>query len=135
MNIKKTFKRTQYLIYYIKKLDWPKFRKFFRYTKGKTGWSSFHVLRDMLKCVFRYNIGIMDYFIFSFFEKDPSERDLWVGTGYKYEYDLIMNPKTTRHLLADKIDFYEAYRPFVIHATCTFKDIQENNARAGKVLR
>lgn len=134
MNIKKTFKRTQYLIYYFKKLDWPKFRKFFKYTKDRTDWSSCQVLGDMLKCVYKYNIGIMDYFIFRFFEKTPSERDLWVGTGYKYEYDLIMNPKTTRHLLADKIDFYEAYKPFVIHSTCTIKDIQENNIKAQNVL-
>jgi len=135
MNINKLIKRTQYLVYYIKKLDWPKFKKFVGYAKSRTCWSFLYLMRDMLKCVYKYNIGIMDYFIFSFFEKNPSERDLWVGTGYKYEYDLVMNPKSTRHLLADKIDFYEAYRPFVIHSTCTFKDIQNNNDQANKVLK
>ncbi len=134
MKAKHLFKRTQYFIYYVKKLDRAKYRKFFKYTKGKTGWSSFHVLKDMVNCVYKYNVGIMDYFIFRFFEKSPSERDLWVGTGYKYEYDLKMNPKNTRHLLADKIDFYEAYEPFVIHATCTTKDILENNEKSSKVL-
>ncbi len=134
MNIKRLIKRTQYLVYYFKKLDWPKFRKFVKYTKGKTGWSYLRVYRDMLKCVYQYNIGIMDYFIFRFFEKNSSERSLWVGTGYKYEYDLRMNPKSTRHLLADKIDFYGAYEPYVRHATCTLGDIQNKNARADKVV-
>ncbi len=128
------FKRTLYLAYYVKKLDWPRYRKFVGYSKSKTGWSSFRLKLDMLKCVYKYNIGIMDYYIFRFFEKDSIERDKWVGTGYKYEYDLLMNPKSTRHLLENKIDFYEAYKPFVIHSTCTIFDLQENNAQALKVL-
>lgn len=134
MNIKTLFVRSQYLFYYFIKLDWPKFRKFVRYTKTRTGFSTIFIYFDMLKCVYKYNIGIMDYFIFRFFEKDSTERELWVGTGYKYEYDLIMNPKETRHLLANKIDFYEAYKPFVIHSTCTIDDINKNNSQANNVL-
>jgi len=134
MNFSDYFKRTQYLAYYVKKLDWPRYIKFLGYSKSNTGWSSFKLKGDMLKCVYKYNIGIMDYFIFRFFEKDTLERDKWVGTGYKYEYDLLMNPKNTRHLLENKIDFYEAYKPFVIHSTCTIYDLQENNAQASKVL-
>jgi hypothetical protein len=134
MSIKNILKRTQYLVYYCKKLDWTKFKKFFGYVKSKKGWSSFHILGDTLKCVYQYNIGIMDYFILRFFEKSPAERDLWVGTGFKYEYDLIMNPKSKRHLLENKIHFYEAYKPFVRHATCTINDIQNNNVQAQKVL-
>jgi hypothetical protein len=134
MNVKTLLKRTQYFAYYVKKLDWPKFRKFFKYAKGKTGWSSFRLFVDTLKCVYQYNIGILDYFIFRFFEKNHEERDKWVGTGFKYEYDLIMNPMNTRHLLANKIDFYEAYKPFVIHSTCALEDIRNNNTRAKEVL-
>ena len=132
--MKDLLKRTQYMAYYAKKMDWPKFRKFFKYAKKETAWSSFRVFRDSVQCVYRYNIGWIDYFIFRFFEKSASERELWVGTGYKYESDLLMNPKSTRHLLENKIHFYEAYDPFVIHATCTVEDIQSDNARAQKVL-
>lgn len=135
MNAKNFLKRTQYLVYYFKKLDWSKFKKFFRYTKSLKGWSSFHLWRDTLKCVYQYNIGIMDYFIFRFFEKSASERDMWVGTGFKYEYDLTMNPKSKRHLLSNKIDFYKAYKPFVVHTTCTLEDIHDNNVQARKVLK
>jgi hypothetical protein len=134
MMMKNILIRTQYLLYYIKKLDWTKFKMFLGYVIDKKGWSSFRILADILKCIYKYNIGIMDYFIFSFFDKDPFERDLWVGTGFKYEYDLIMNPKISRQLLADKILFYETYKPFVRHSTCTIRDIQENNVLAGKVL-
>ena len=134
MNFKNLLKRTQYLAYYFKKLDWAKFNKFFKYVKSEKKWSAFYLFKDALKCVYQYNIGLMDYFIFRFYDKNNSERNMWVGTGFKYEYDLIMNPKTTRHLLANKIDFYEAYKPFVKHATCTLNDIHKNNVLAQKVL-
>ncbi|TFH21453.1 MAG: hexapeptide transferase [Bacteroidia bacterium] len=127
-------RRTKYLAYYFKKMDWPKFRKFVKYAKKETGWSSFRLYRDSIACVYKYNIGWIDYFIFRFFEKSSSERDLWVGTGFKYESDLLMNSKSTRHLLENKIHFYEAYDRFVIHATCTLDDLQSDNARAQKVL-
>jgi hypothetical protein len=135
MGIKNFFDRTQYLIYYIKKLDWPRYRKFVAYAKEQTQWSSIGLKQDMLKCIYKFNIGVMDYFIFRFFEKHSAERDKWVGTGYKYEYDLIMNPKEKRHLLENKIDFYEAYKPFVMHATCTIKDIQNKSPKIQKVLQ
>ena len=134
MKMKDLLKRTKYLGYYFKKMDWPRFRKFLRYAKSQTGWSTFRLYRDSIACVYKYNIGWIDYFIFRFFEKSASERALWVGTGFKYESDLLMNSKSTRHLLENKIHFYEAYDRFVIHATCTLDDLQSNNARALKVL-
>jgi len=134
MKINDLFKRTQYLVYYINKLDWKKFKKFLNYAKEQKNWSSIRILADTVKCVYQYNIGIMDYFIFRFFEKDSKERKLWVGTGFKYEYDLIMNPKKTRHLLENKIDFYEAYKPYVIHSTCTIYDLLNDNEKARKVI-
>jgi len=45
-----------------------------------------------------------------------------------------MNPRRTRHILENKIHFYEAYAPFVIHSTCTLKDIESNNEKARKIL-
>jgi len=135
MKTKDLLNRTKYLAYYFKKMDWPKFRKFLKHAKKETGWSSFRLYRDSVKCVYKYNIGWIDYFIFRFFEKSDSEREKWVGTGYKYESDLIMNPKSTRHILENKIHFYETYDPFVNHATCTLDDLQSDNARAQEVLK
>lgn len=128
------FKRTQYLVYYFKELDRAKFARFFRYTKEQTKWSSFYLWMDIIISTYKYNIGLMDYFIFRFFEKEHQEREKWAGTGYKYEYDLIMNPKSTRHLIENKLHFYEAYSPFVIHANCTIDDLKQNNGKALAVL-
>jgi hypothetical protein len=115
-------------------MDWKRFRKFLRYAKKETGWSAWKLYRDSIASVYKYNIGWIDYFIFRFFEKGPDERARWVGTGLKYESDLRMNSKGTRHLLENKIHFYEAYKYFVLHDTCTMDDLQSKNARAGKVM-
>lgn len=132
--IRNIIKRTAYLVYYLRKMDWPKFMKLFRYAKKIKSWSSLYLIKDAIECVYRYNIGLIDYFLFRFFELESSGREEWVGTGYKYEYDLIMNPKKTRHILENKLDFYNAYAPFVIHGKCSIEDIRCNNKRAERVL-
>ena len=129
------FKRSIYLIYYIKQLDRQKFRKFYKFVKRNKGYSSFFLITDILKSVYKDNIGLMDYFIFRFYDKSDEERSEWAGTGFIYEYHLKMNPKRTRNLLANKIDFYEAYGPFVKHATCTIGDLIQNNNKAEKVIQ
>ena len=134
MKISDFYKRSVYLVYYFKMLDRTKFGKFMRYAVNESGRSRLYLWFDTVNSVYRYNIGLMDYFIFRFFEKSRQERTKWVCTGYKYEYDMIMNPKSTRHLLENKIDFYESYQPFVIHANCQLSDLLEGNSRANAVL-
>lgn len=133
--MKKIIRKTVYLVYYFKELDWKRFNKFIQYVKITNSYSYVFIWSDIVKSVFKYNIGIMDYFIFRFFDKSPAERDEWGGTGFMYEYHLKMNPKDTRHLLADKIDFYIAYTPFVMHANCTLEDLKLNNSKAIQVLK
>ena len=134
MKVRDFIKRSQYLVYYFKKMDWPKYKKFFRYARKQTGRGSIGLFCDNIRCMYKYNIGVIDYFLFRFFEKDAAERARWVGTGYKYEYDLVMNPKSTRDVLENKIKFYEAYESFVLHAVCTIEDIQEGTERARIVM-
>ena len=109
----KKLARIVYLFYYIKELDRARYRRFLRHAATKTGRTERALRRDMLACVFRYNISILDYFYFRFFEKDGSEREKWAGTGYLYEYQLKMNPRASRMVLEDKIRFLERFRPFV----------------------
>ena len=127
-------KRTLYLAYYFKELDRQKFKNFFSYVKKRTGKNSLSLWYDLISSSYRYNIGLMDYFIFRFFEKTHTERSKWVGTGYKYEFDLRMNPKGTRDILENKIKFYEAYRPFINHSYCTIEDLAQNNPNALEVF-
>jgi hypothetical protein len=128
------FKRFSYLMYYIKQLDKKKFSLFLNHVSKTTGRSKAGILSDAVSCIFKYNIGLMDYFIFKFYEKDSKQREQWGGTGFLYEYHLLMNPKNTRHILANKIDFFEAYAPFVHHANCTIDDLEKNNSKAQAVL-
>ncbi|RPI44550.1 MAG: hexapeptide transferase [Bacteroidetes bacterium] len=128
------FTRTAYLFYYARKLDRKKFVKFLKHARKVSGHSAVYLLADSIRSVYRYNIGWIDYFLFRFFEKSPAERSRWAGTGYKYEYDLVMNPKDRRNILENKIEFYEAYRPFVRHATCSIGDLETGNEKSVKVL-
>jgi len=105
--------RIKYLFYYTAKLDTKKYRLFLRQAVKETGRSKFAVRLDMLASVLRYNISILDYFYFRFFEKEKSERDKWAGTGFLYEYQLKMNPRNARNVLEDKIQFLDRYGPFV----------------------
>lgn len=132
--MKKYIKRTTYLGYYIKKLDYSTFNKFITYASHKTGISKFSLWVDAIKSIYKYNIGLMDYFIFRFYEKSHIERSKWVGTGYKYEFDLKTNPLTTRAVLEDKIKFYETYTSFIKHSYCTIDDLTHDKENAQDVL-
>lgn len=134
MFYKKYIKRILYLVYYLKELEWDNYGLFVNYASNKSQKSKVKIVLDSVYSVFGYNIGLIEYFIFRFFEKDQSERSKWVGTGYKYEYDLKMNPKSTRNVLENKIEFYKAYAEFIIHNVCTLDDLKANNEQAKKVL-
>lgn len=134
MSVLDFFRRTIYLGYYIKQLDKKMFRKFSVYVRKLKRRSTFSIYSDIIICVFRFNIGIMDYFIFKFYNKDDEERSTWAGTGFMYEFHKKMNSLKTRYVLSDKIEFYKAYLPFVIHKTCTIEDLEKNNLNAKEVL-
>lgn len=126
--------KTKYLAYYLKEMDWEKFRRFKKFVKQKTGKSSFSIWMDAIRCVYKYNIGLIDYFLFRFYDKSPQERDEWVGTGWKYEFDLKMNPKSTRSILENKLEFYAAYTPFINHEFCAYEDVEKESEAAKAVL-
>lgn len=127
-------KRFLYLGYYFRQLDREKTMQFVRYAQQQTGYSKLKIIRDAILSSLRYNIGLIDYFYFRFYEKNATERSKWVGTGYKYEYDLIMNPTDKRHILQNKIHFFKAYQPFIQHGMCLIEDLEENNKAAQAVL-
>jgi hypothetical protein len=134
MQFKNLYKRTIYLAYYIRQMNWRKFNKFSSYAQQKVKTNKLSLWIDGIISVYKYNIGLIDYFYFRFFEKNPSERKKWVGTGYKYEYDLIMNPTSKRHILQNKLHFFDAYDPFIKHCMCRLEDIKQYNKKARKVL-
>ncbi len=126
--------RTKYLAYYLKQMDWSTFQRFFKYVQGEKKISTISLLRDIISSVYRYNIGLMDYFIFRFYNKSHEERNQWVGTGLKYEFDLKMNPLSARSILENKQEFYMAYAPFIHHNHCSITDIEMQNKKAEMIF-
>jgi len=128
--------------YYLKQLDRTKFNQFLDYTSRMTGLSRTNIMSDMLQSVFRYNISILEYFQFRFFEIDKIERYKWAGTGHMYEYQLKMNPKKKRDILDNKTLFYKYYSEFFVHEVGDIEDLEKKpelvksilNNRAGKVV-
>lgn len=123
-----------YLGYYLKQIDWDKFNLFLKFTIQTTGRSRTAILYDVFQSVLRYNISILEYFQFRFFDLDRIERENWAGTGYMYEYQLKMNPKTQRHILDDKTLFYKHYSDFFIHTVADIEDLESKPALADSIL-
>lgn len=127
-------KRLLYLSYYIKELDKPKFRLFLNEAKKQTGKSAITILMDVIKCVFAYNISLLEYFQFRFYEKSTTERETYAGTGYMYEYQLKMNPRSTREVLENKLIFLTDYKKFVQHAHASLQELEKQPALADGLL-
>ncbi len=128
-------KRILYLGYYIKQMDWKKFSLFLNYTARQTKRNKISILIDVLYCVFVYNISILEYFQFRFFEKNREERQQWAGTGYMYEFQLIMNPKEARNILDDKTLFYKEYQAYFVHTVADIADLKMNKFILEKLLK
>ncbi len=115
-------------------MDWKKFFNFLNYVSKQSNKNKVFLFCDAVICIYKYNIGLIDYFYFRFDKLSNEERNFYMGTGYKYEYDLIMNPVSKRHILQNKIEFFNAFKPYIKHGMCRIEDLVENNIFAQKVL-
>lgn len=127
-------KRLIYFFYYIKKTQWNKYCKFLNFATKQKGKSKLIMIIDSIWCVFKYNISFLEYFQFRFYEKSSKERGKWAGTGFMYEYQLKMNPKSTRMLLEDKRLFYITYKKFIKHQVYSLQEIKQNIKLAESIL-
>lgn len=119
-------KRVLYLLYYFKQLDFEKLERFQLYLKSKFGISAIKQWKDVIISSLRYNISILEYYQFRFFELGIEERKNWAGTGYMYEYQLQMNPKSERHILDDKTLFYKNYDEFFVHQVADLETLRNH---------
>lgn len=134
--------RALYLVYYLKQLEREKFKLFLDYTSKRAGISKSAIIRDILRSIFTYNISILEYFQFRFFELDEKERSKWAGTGYMYEFQRRMNPLSTRSVLENKPEFMREYAEFIKHEYATVNELKEDdsavermlNSRSGKLV-
>ena len=108
-------RRSAYLAYYFKGMNWPLLRRFMAHTqevKGYTrGYQWSMVLRDSL----RHNISPLEWYQFDFMNLSEEQKSTWAGTGTMYEFQLRANPLEARTVLDDKRLFYEAYQQFFRH--------------------
>lgn len=108
------------------KLNYNEFLKYLRYARRCTQESMFILVFDAIRSVFLYNISLLEYFQFKFYEKDSLERGEYAGTGYMFEFQRIMNPRNARNDLRDKIKFLENNRRFINRWFFTFSDLELN---------
>jgi len=127
-------KRLAYLVYYYKKLDNATLKKFIAYVTDKHNVSKISIWKNIIGVSLKYNISILDYFYFKFYELTSSEKETYAGTGYMYEYQLLMNPKGKRELLENKLLFLEKYSKFINHSYSSKKEFLLNAQLANKLL-
>jgi hypothetical protein len=119
-------RRIIYLGYYLKNLDWKKFRKFFNYVSVKENISRIKLLFDIVGSSLKYKTSLLEYFQFGFHNLDKKLRKTYAGTGYMYEYQLLMNPRKERIILDDKRLFYRKYNKYIRHKVADINDLKEN---------
>uniref|UniRef100_A0A832DIU0 Hexapeptide transferase n=1 Tax=Ignavibacterium album TaxID=591197 RepID=A0A832DIU0_9BACT len=127
-------KRILYLGYYLKQLEKDKYVLFLNYAANKSKKSKLRLILDSFYSVFRYNISLLEYFQFRFFEKDHNERLKWAGTGFMYEYQLKMNPKDKRDILDDKRKFYKYYGKFIKHLSADVQNLKDDDYLVKRIL-
>lgn len=131
----KCLQRVIYLFYYFKATDFKQLRIFLQYSNAVTGKSVLRIKADMLMSVFKYNMSLKDYFCFRFFELKDSERSKWAGTGFMYEYQLRMNPKGSRELLENKIQFLNHYKLLVKRMFLHISGFSSDSVELNEMLR
>ncbi len=127
--------RLIYFIYYLKVLDWKKLNQFQSYLKSEKGISIINQWLFIIINSLKYNISILEYYQFRFFEKNHKEKLKWAGTGFMYEYQKIMNPIDKRDILDDKRKFYNSYREFFVNQVYTLKHLENNSNLSNELLR
>ncbi|HLT42948.1 MAG TPA: sugar-transfer associated ATP-grasp domain-containing protein [Sphingobacteriaceae bacterium] len=128
------FKRLLYLGYYLKELDKKKFKAFLNYVSSTEHIPKTSILLDIIGASLKHNISILEYFQFHFYKLSSKERETFAGTGYMYEYQLKMNPKASRQVLENKLEFLMLYNQFIHHDFASLKDIKEDHAVAQRLL-
>jgi len=129
------FKRIIYLGYYIKELDKKKFNRFFNHVNKRYNISRVKLFFDIVGSSLKYNISLLDYFYFRFYELNRSERNTYAGTGYMYEFQLTMNPKKERDILENKLLFLEKYSNFIAHKYCSKTEFFNSESKTQDLLK
>lgn len=128
-------RRLIYLGYYIRQMDWQQLSRFMTYVHSEKGWSKMRQWGIAVRDSLRFNVSILEYYQFRFFELTDAEKANWAGTGTMYEFQSKANPPATRGLLHDKRLFYKAYRQFFRHELYTLPELQSSPETVRQLLQ
>jgi len=126
--------RLIYLAYYFRQTDKKKLGVFLDHASASAKRSRTSLFISAIVNSLIYNISILEYFQFRFFEKKRKEKLKWAGTGFMYEYQLKMNPKAKRDILDDKRKFYKKYQRFFIHKVYELSELKNNSIAVQSLL-
>jgi hypothetical protein len=129
------FRRFLYLFYYLKESDFNQLNRFLHFSASSSGKSRFSILIDALHSSVKYGVSFKDYFCFRFFEIGDEDRSKWAGTGFMYEYQLLMNPRQYRKVLEDKILFLTYFKKYVKRKYCTINQFISDQDYADALLK
>lgn len=127
--------RTLYLGYYFKQMKWDLLKKFLNYVSELTGKSKLQIMIASIRDVYKYNISILEYFQFGFYDKTALEKEKWAGTGTMYEYQKMANPIKERVILDDKRLFYKNYKEFFKHHVYTLAELQADSHLVSQIYQ
>ena len=105
-------------------MDYALYFKFLNFIHRKSSRNRLALVFDSIISSFKYNISLLEYFNFEFFNKKNNIRSQYAGTGYMYEYQVIMNPKQYRKNFEDKREFLNKFSKFIIHKHYLLKDFK-----------
>ena len=126
--------RPLYLAHYLRRMDWQLFERFMEHTRQRRGISRPMQWLLIVWHALRYNVSLLECYQFGFFDLAHEDRARWAGTGTMYEFQRRANPPETRDVLADKRQFFEAYRPFFRHSLYTREKVETQPDLATQIL-
>ncbi len=118
-----------YFAYNVKNTKVGVFYAYLNFVARETGKSRFLIIFDNFVSCLKFKIAPLDYFQFEFWKKELKEREEWAGTTYMYEYQLKMNPKSSRYKLENKIEFLNHYKKFIYRRWLSINDILIDTSR------
>ena len=111
-----SYSKLIYLPYILKRTDYKKLREYIAFISLKKRISKQLVVKDMLRCFFKYDTSFLDYFYLGFYERRDSEISTYASTWYMYNFQRRMNDPARVPYFQDKAKFYQKFAAYVRHS-------------------
>lgn len=128
-----------YFLYYLKKSNWKKLIREAKFVNNKYKIPKIKLYLDMVFSALVLGFSFHEYFYYSFYIKNRSERMKFASMSYMYEFQLNNNQKKYRFYLEDKIIFLKEYgnyigREWLSLEKCTLNELEAFLVEKSKVV-